>query len=203
MWRLTTEALRDGVKSTTRYRSKQPNKRGHRSSNPQPQRQASGAKGGQAARRAAKMRRSQRVHDGYLRSDPYSYTSAPATYEQPSLDSPTEMTFPYPPSPYFASELDYNNPYNLAHFDSPIMAPGMGMQVQSQLPWMQSPHEVENAYVLPQDSQETLFYGADDSPSPTDPDPPTPEPQDGSVMDMGPSAPLIFDDTPDAEYCEF
>ncbi|KAF2732944.1 winged helix DNA-binding domain-containing protein, partial [Polyplosphaeria fusca] len=51
MWKLTNEAIQEGVKSTTRYRSKQPNKRGHRMGQPQPQRQASGAKGGQAAKR--------------------------------------------------------------------------------------------------------------------------------------------------------
>ncbi|KAF2656992.1 hypothetical protein K491DRAFT_351273 [Lophiostoma macrostomum CBS 122681] len=205
LWRLTPLAIRDGVKSTTRYRSKQPNKRGHRSSNPQPQRQASGAKGGQAARRAAKMRRSQRVHDGYMRSDPYAYTSAPAPYEQQGLDSPTEMTFPYPPSPYFASEVNFNDPYNVEQFGSPIMAPGMGMgmQAQSQSHLLQSSYNADNAYMLPQDPSEALFYGADDSPSPTDPDPPTPDYQDGSVMDMGPSVPLIFDGTSDAEYREF
>ena len=63
MWRLTDEAIREGVKSTTRYRSKQPNKRGHRTQQPQPQRQASGAKGGQAARRSARMKRSGRMQD--------------------------------------------------------------------------------------------------------------------------------------------
>lgn len=73
MWRLTDAALRDGVKSTTRYRSKQPNKRGSRTM-PQPQRQVSGAKGGQAARRAAHIKRTKRVYD-YQRSDPYTSSS--------------------------------------------------------------------------------------------------------------------------------
>ncbi|KAI8932260.1 hypothetical protein NX059_010461 [Plenodomus lindquistii] len=61
MWRLSASALREGVKSTTRYRSKVPNKRAHRSHFPQPQRQASGSKGGQAARRSVRMRRSERM----------------------------------------------------------------------------------------------------------------------------------------------
>jgi hypothetical protein len=77
MWRLTDEAIREGVKSTTRYRSKQPNKRSHRTQQPQPQRQASGAKGGQAARRSANLRRSKRMN-GQYRNDPYISRSVPA-----------------------------------------------------------------------------------------------------------------------------
>jgi hypothetical protein len=77
MWRLTDETIREGVKSTTRYRSKQLNKRAHRTQQPQPQRQASGAKGGQAARRSANLRRSKRMN-GQYRNDPYISRSVPA-----------------------------------------------------------------------------------------------------------------------------
>jgi hypothetical protein len=75
MWRLTPDALREGVKSTTRYRSKAPNKRAHRTHLPQPQRQASGAKGGQAARRSAYLKRSK------LRPEPYVARSVPAAFD--------------------------------------------------------------------------------------------------------------------------
>ncbi|XPS81817.1 hypothetical protein M3J09_013742 [Ascochyta lentis] len=93
MWRLTASALREGVKSTTRYRSKAPNKRSTRTQ-PQPQRQASGAKGGQAARRAANLRRSQRIHDTHPRSDPFAgtwETDNVYSCDRPFADSP------YPP----------------------------------------------------------------------------------------------------------
>jgi len=73
MWRLTPEALIEGVKSTTRYRSKQPNKRGHRTHHPQPQRQASGAKGGHASRRSARSRHC-------ARSVPAAYVPRNPTY---------------------------------------------------------------------------------------------------------------------------
>lgn len=113
MWRLTEAALIEGVKSTTRYRSKAPNKRSHRTQ-PQPQRQASGAKGGHAARRAANLRRSQRAREAgmYHRptpsSDPYSndgYASewednafhTPSVYSS-CVDSPySQMSIPYQP----------------------------------------------------------------------------------------------------------
>ncbi|KAF2844628.1 hypothetical protein T440DRAFT_523327 [Plenodomus tracheiphilus IPT5] len=82
MWRLSASALREGVKSTTRYRSKAPNKRNHRSHFPQPQRQASGSKGGQAARRSVRMRRSNRMHmQQEYRSDPYANRSVPAAFD--------------------------------------------------------------------------------------------------------------------------
>ncbi|KAF2404130.1 hypothetical protein EJ06DRAFT_189001 [Trichodelitschia bisporula] len=63
-WRLSAQALREGrVQSTTRYRNKQPNKRGSKSHNPAPHRQASGAKGGEMARKAAALRRSERLRE--------------------------------------------------------------------------------------------------------------------------------------------
>ena len=58
-WVLEDWAVKDGVKSTTRYR-KPPSRRAHRSENPAPQRQRSGAKGGRAARKFARRRRSTR-----------------------------------------------------------------------------------------------------------------------------------------------
>jgi hypothetical protein len=97
MWRLTDEAIREGVKSTTRYRSKQPIKRGHRSHHPQPQRQASGAKGGQATRRSATLKRSKRVHD-HFRTKHYISRSVPAAFDQ---SYNIEPSMSYSPSPYF------------------------------------------------------------------------------------------------------
>ena len=201
MWRLTPSAISDGVKSTTRYRSKQPNKRGHRSGNPQPQRQASGAKGGLAARRSAKMRRSQRVHDTYVRGDPYFYTSVPPNYEQGNLDSPPEMPLQYPPSPYYGSDVDFNTPYTSEQFNNPFAVPGSGLPFHTQPQLMSSPMGADNTYMPAQDPCEPLFWGSGmgDSPSPTATDPPTPENQGmPDVMDMGLTA---FNDLPDADYC--
>ncbi|KAI4660171.1 uncharacterized protein J4E79_005976 [Alternaria viburni] len=108
MWRLTDEAIREGVKSTTRYRSKQPNKRGHRTQQPQPQRQASGAKGGQAARRSARMKRSGRMHDGYRNgNDQYMSRSVPAAFDPHYRSVPADA---YPPSPYYGSDVDFGYP---------------------------------------------------------------------------------------------
>ncbi|KAJ4351862.1 uncharacterized protein N0V89_007206 [Didymosphaeria variabile] len=80
MWRLTQDALANGVKSTTRYRSKQPNKRGHRTGL-YPQRQLAGAMGGRSAKK--QLRHKARMHDAY-RSDPY---------QSPSRSMPTPATF--------------------------------------------------------------------------------------------------------------
>ncbi|OJD27464.1 hypothetical protein ACJ73_01137 [Blastomyces percursus] len=56
VWVLTKEALQNGVQSTTRYRKLGPHKKSSKSDHPAP-RQRSGAKGGKAAKRNAKMRR--------------------------------------------------------------------------------------------------------------------------------------------------
>ncbi|EEQ86600.2 forkhead domain-containing protein [Blastomyces dermatitidis ER-3] len=57
VWVLTKEALQNGVQSTTRYRKLGTHKKSSKSEHPAPQRQSSGAKGGKAAKRNAKMRR--------------------------------------------------------------------------------------------------------------------------------------------------
>ncbi|KAL8808448.1 MAG: hypothetical protein Q9200_004249 [Gallowayella weberi] len=61
IWVLEATALADGVKSTTRYRKSGSNKRVARAGHAAPDRQRSGAKGGKAARNAAKVRRSARI----------------------------------------------------------------------------------------------------------------------------------------------
>ncbi|PGH09259.1 hypothetical protein GX51_00701 [Blastomyces parvus] len=57
VWVLTKEALQNGVQSTTRYRKLGTHKKSSKSEHPAPQRQRSGAKGGRAAKKNAKMRR--------------------------------------------------------------------------------------------------------------------------------------------------
>jgi hypothetical protein len=195
MWRLTDEAIREGVKSTTRYRSKQPNKRGHRTQQPQPQRQASGAKGGQAARRSARMKRCGQ----YRSNDQYISRSVPAAFN-PSYHSggdPTSM--PYPPSPYYGSDVDFGyaskhedfgSPAMNAHLDlfspargytrSPVSQQGGGVPITDQ------------AYVLDQSSTDSLFTN---SPSPSDASydqPRTPVDQGSWQEDVG--MPCVFDE---------
>ncbi|KAL8730967.1 MAG: hypothetical protein Q9181_004480 [Wetmoreana brouardii] len=60
IWVLEPSAFREGVKSTTRYRKSGSNKKVVKARHPAPERQRSGAKGGRAARKAAKIRRSAR-----------------------------------------------------------------------------------------------------------------------------------------------
>ncbi|KAK2871744.1 hypothetical protein FQN49_002869 [Arthroderma sp. PD_2] len=56
-WVLTERAIRHGVQSTTRYRKPGVHKKSQKSDHPAPQRQRSGARGGRAAKKAAKYRR--------------------------------------------------------------------------------------------------------------------------------------------------
>lgn len=218
MWRLTDEAVHEGVKSTTRYRSKAPNKRGHRTQQPQPQRQASGAKGGQAARRSARSQRMNRIQDAY-RSEPYISRSVPAAFD-PSYTSPDAL-LSYPPSPYYSSDADFGYSPKLgshddfgsplpghAHLDlfSPAaphvhhphvarmymqspMAPGMGLPIS------------DMSYVLDQSSGDGLFV---ESPSPSVDEPRTPGSAQGWTeevgLDMGLGQPCVFDEMAYREY---
>jgi forkhead-containing protein len=56
-WRLTEDARKHGIQSTTRYRKHGNHKKSIRPEHPAPQRQRSGAKGGRAAKIAARFRR--------------------------------------------------------------------------------------------------------------------------------------------------
>ncbi len=60
IWVLEPTAVEGGVKSTTRYRKFNSNRKIGKPEHPAPQRQRSGAKGGKAAKKAAKTRRSAR-----------------------------------------------------------------------------------------------------------------------------------------------
>lgn len=70
VWILTENAIKNGVQSTTRYRKNATSKKNLNRS-PALQRQRSGAKGGRAARRAARLKRLQQEHDQfhYAQSD--------------------------------------------------------------------------------------------------------------------------------------
>ena len=126
MWRLTPTALREGVKSTTRYRTKA--KRSPNRGQPLPQRQASGAKGGNASRRATSNRRAQRArelsHHGPTsgpRSGPYNGYSSDFR-EEPPYSSPSSC-HSRSDTPY--SQISYS-PYNVPE-DHAHLSPMLGM----------------------------------------------------------------------------
>jgi hypothetical protein len=175
MWKLTDEAIREGVKSTTRYRSKQPTKRGARSHHPLPQRQASGAKGGQAAKRSAKMRRSQR--DYAHRSDPYAYRSVPgpSPYNPSNFNPCVDTSISYPLSHFTPSDADFAHQMNYDDLGAPLLGPAGDLRPYSASPLSNDSLCGDAAYVqLPQDPSDALFFGTDDSPSPAGSGPYTP-----------------------------
>jgi hypothetical protein len=184
MWRLTEAALVEGVKSTTRYRSKAPNKRSHRTQ-PQPQRQASGAKGGHAARRAANLRRSQRAREAgmYHRrtpsSDPYSNGGYTSEWEDNTVYTPGSAYSNRVDSPYSHMSIPYNTLRDDAAFSPDASFPPMlGMAshlvspprsyastpARSASPLSQGFVGGDATYVSEQDPGEPLFGG---SPTPS------------------------------------
>ncbi|KAJ4299904.1 hypothetical protein N0V90_005151 [Kalmusia sp. IMI 367209] len=182
MWRLTQEAIEKGVKSTTRYRSKQPNKRGHRTGN-YPQRQRAGAMGGMKAKKAS-LQRKARMNEGY-RSEPYQSRSIPTPSSFDAIYTPElpMQTTQYPPSPYYSpsgSEVDHLDYAIDSYNSSPLQVP----QTFHGLPISQQ--EMVAAYGdgyihLPIDPAEPLFTN---SPSPSTSEPRTPDSGDSSWSDM-------------------
>jgi len=200
MWRLTDQAILEGVKSTTRYRSKQPNKRGPRNHQPQPQRQASGAKGGKASRRSARMR-SARMHDTYLNPQ-YMSRSVPSAFD-PSYRSPDSL-MSYAPSTHSSSDMDfsYAPPSKTERYAaSPLHGHHPRLDVFSRAaarPYMGNHHPMphglpisDTGYVLDQSPTESLFTN---SPSPSADEPRTPVDQGcwQEDVDMGPAC--VFDE---------
>ncbi|KAF1930470.1 uncharacterized protein M421DRAFT_58836 [Didymella exigua CBS 183.55] len=185
MWRLTQAALLEGVKSTTRYRSKAPNKRSHRTQ-PQPQRQASGAKGGHAARRAANLRRSQRAREAgmYQRptpsSDPYSNGGYGSEWEGSSVYTPSSAYHSRIDSPYSRMSMTYDTPRDSTSYSpmldmaSQLVSPPRSYAstpVTPATPLSQGFMGGDTAYVLEQTPGEPLFGG---SPTPSADEPITP-----------------------------
>lgn len=78
VWILTDDAIKYGVQSTTRYRKHGSNKKTNRTRTPAPLRQRSGAKGGRAARRAAKLRREEQMNRQC--SDPAPHNASPSEF---------------------------------------------------------------------------------------------------------------------------
>lgn len=201
MWRLTEQAIREGVKSTTRYRSKRPIKHTYR---PQqvPQRQASGQRGGQAARRSAKTRKNNRVNQTCT-SDPYTVArSVPAAIDAAFQ---SEFAVTYASTPYGCStgpaadaehrRDDFGTAWQPTY---DVFPPGsyMGTPFPQQAALCDDTARVP----LPRDPLEPLFTN---SPSPPVDEPLTPDSQGASWendMTLGiVDVPFVFD----APYREF
>jgi hypothetical protein len=183
MWRLTADALREGVKSTTRYRSKAPNKRSSRGQ-PLPQRQASGAKGGHAARRAANLKRSRRAEEAWRndpRSNPYSCGSSAEFEVGYSTDAPFPVRADSPYSQY-NGDLAFNTPYHgskqtdfspMLGVPRQLVSPSRDYASTSLSPNIPMCGAVgDAAYVLEHHPVEPMFIG---SPTPSGDDPLTPK----------------------------
>lgn len=195
MWRLTKEAIRDGVKSTTRYRSKQPAKRGYRAAHcPQPQRQASGSKGGQAARRSARMRRGNRASE-IPSSDPCVSVSAAPWLSHPASNN-GEAPTPYAVGPYSESGFDSHHSVQHEDYNSPLMAPHLellpAVRIYQAIPISHEMSMSDPHYMLDQGPTQRLFTN---SPSPSADEPRTPESPGGWNEELSLGAPYVFDES--------
>ncbi|GIJ99254.1 hypothetical protein Aspvir_001384 [Aspergillus viridinutans] len=99
-WRLTDEAYRKGIQSTTRYRKQANHKRPLGSDTPAPQRQRSGAKGGKATKIAAKYRGQMFLmtggpQDAAQRERLYLHSAPLQQQQQQQLPSQIGNHFPY------------------------------------------------------------------------------------------------------------
>ncbi|KAK4504499.1 hypothetical protein PRZ48_005415 [Zasmidium cellare] len=109
LWRLTPEALRSGVISTTRYRKDPKRKPDTRRSTPALNRQTSGAKGGRATRDATRAR--QRERDRRARFEGWRSASPPAS----GVVTPT--------SPYFGMQMGVGGAYEMLPTSAPQTPP--------------------------------------------------------------------------------
>lgn len=180
MWRLTKQALRDGVKSTTRYR-KQP-KLAYRT------RHTSAAR---SSRRAANNKRSKILEEQY-RSEPYLSTTIPDAF-----DTLSDSDMSYASPPYYSPPLGSGYPVNPEHDDDdysaanslelfPIARPDIDMLPISEM------SIADSAYMMGHHAGEPLFSN---SPTPPADEPRTPPEPDVKyeMEDMQMAHPCFYD----------
>ncbi|KAL2868022.1 uncharacterized protein BJX67DRAFT_380576 [Aspergillus lucknowensis] len=104
-WRLTDEAVQNGIQSTTRYRKQANYKKSATSDPPAPQRQRSGAKGGKATKVTARFRSNQSINsmpgvsqDEYRRERGYRQHQLLRHNHQAQRVSPSQQHHQLPPS---------------------------------------------------------------------------------------------------------
>lgn len=116
IWVLDPSAVDKGIESTTRYRQKTVSKRIHNSDLVDPKRQKSGRKGGRAARKSAKARRSAKVdnyesrYGHYLGSRTPGYCQSPAVTEGQSI-SPDLTHYNMGGLPYYLDPPSSESPH--------------------------------------------------------------------------------------------
>nr|POE68813.1 forkhead box protein o4 [Quercus suber] len=144
-WKLTDEAIREGIQSTTRYR-KTPKQNKTRKGVPAIKRQQSGAKGGQATKRATRARLArQRLEDEQrLREQQQPWQP----YQQQSGRSPSIIQSHGPVQPYSSQGADFHAatpqqqpdtfPSNFGMTSSPIQL----QQTPPYMPLFDSPDQV-------------------------------------------------------------
>lgn len=193
MWRLSPTALIEGVKSTTRYRSKHPSKRGARNSYHAPQ----------LTRQSSAARSNRRATRSHRPDDRYALRSIPAAYDQndPSTSHPASYYNGPDGNQYQPTDIDFAYTHN--RFGSPV--PGHTLFSSPALSYANSPLSPgmpgigDAGFVLDQSPSASLF-----SNSPADsPDGPC-TPVDGLWADEGVYAGAglagVWDGVPFEEY---
>ena len=113
IWVLEPSALVDGVKSTTRYRKAGSNKKSGKGRHPAPERQRSGAKGGKAARKVARLRRSARCEGSRPRGRedmPLQHVELPALNITSQPPTPSSMWTPGGVETFFSAASRSSTP---------------------------------------------------------------------------------------------
>ncbi|KAI9697164.1 MAG: hypothetical protein M1820_007900 [Bogoriella megaspora] len=133
LWKLADFAVKDGVKSTTRYRTKTTQKRNvNKTKEPSAVRVDAGSKGGLASKKAAHERRIQKA----LERNPYPQTSthlirpSPNPHLSPWIEPPicfNDRSMERSMSPYFVPQTEAGACYNQLqpapfHYDQTIIA---------------------------------------------------------------------------------
>ena len=142
IWVLEPTAVEEGVKSTTRYRKFNSNRKIGKADNPAPQRQRSGAKGGKAAKKAAKIRRSAR----------FSEPSNLRCVEAASVASPTASVSTEDNTSQMASDAGVAHPNNMPYYLSTPTSSSQSTVLDSK------PYGFEEITGCSPDIYDPLFY---------------------------------------------
>lgn len=165
LWRLTNQALQDGVISTTRFR-KDPKRKTVRCSSPALKRQISGAKGGQATRAASAHRRAMQARAlGTSNLNGFERHRRTLRQQEPIFHTPTSM-----PNSNRASAspqsgwMPHGLPSHLPHNNSQPASPYFVQSVENEQFTMGPPQSISNPHTPPEIH---VGFAAPSKPSPT------------------------------------
>jgi hypothetical protein len=133
-WKLSEDAEKNGIQSTTRYRNHGHQKKPNRTAPPAPQRQQSGSKGGRAARIAARYRRQSGSRQEPNNPQPHPNVGSPAFYPRGNPASDRNLSLSASRAPVAHNPMAMSSSTNNISLDGMLRFPNLSYTYLDSVP---------------------------------------------------------------------